>query len=89
MTSEYVEHLERLRVALRHERRALAAELASSNIEGEGINERNLAEFGELQRNLEAVMRALEDETKQAEAKANRIRTANQPEPERQPYQHD
>jgi hypothetical protein len=76
MASKHVEHLEKLRDALRHERRAQAAELASSIEAGNGVAADEAGEFGELQRNLDAVMRAIEDEIEQEV-----LRTANPKEP--------
>ena len=73
-TSKHIEHLEKLRVRLRHERRLLA-------VRGSGVGgRRDLIEFGELQRSFEAVASAIKDETEQAKAEAKRVRLANQPE---------
>ena len=84
MASKHVENLEKMVASLRVERRNLAAHLAK-DIRRDTIVPEEVAQFGELQRAIEAVTNALKDETAQAEieaADADRVRMANKAMPE-------
>ena len=76
-TSNHVAHLEKLRSRLRRERRAVAEAVAT----GSAVDRRDLVEFGQLQRSLDAIDPAIEDENAEAAKEAERIRLANQPKP--------
>jgi hypothetical protein len=76
MASNHIKNLERALAALRLTRRKRA--------EKDGFDENDLAELGELQRDFEAIERAIEDERKQElEEEVDRSRLANRPKRDR------
>jgi hypothetical protein len=76
MATKHVERLERLRDFVRGERRRLVEE-ATSNLKVDHAPDGNdLTEIAELQRDFEALGRAIEDETDQEV-----LEVANSPEP--------
>jgi hypothetical protein len=72
MATKHVERLERLRDFVRGERRRLVEE-ATSNLK---VDRNDLTEIAELQRDFDALGRAIEDETDQEV-----LEVANSPEP--------
>lgn len=59
MANKHVENLEKAAESMREARRALAAEIAE---DGADADENDLADLADLQRNLEAIERAIDDE---------------------------